>query len=552
MKKFFQYTAILSVLFTLSSCKDFLTERPQDFFETNNFYTDRESLHTGLLGVYQKINQLYSNVNVAFIGTLGTDESLPLYYANEVAQMYKYTAKADFAVYEIWYTIYYEAIARANFIMEVAPSVPGVDNFYVDQVIAECKVLRAWSYFKLVQTFGPLALIEGSVKSIDYSVPRSPIADVYDRILTDLKDALASGSLLQAKPASESGRITQDIATAILGKVYLTMASSKKVGVTDRILSSIGKSGFGHASIPESVESLYGQASSTLKPLVDKYTLYPHYGEVFCNDNKNNIEENMWELQYIDAEPGGSSWKKRMGLLWFPPTDQENMLSNASGWSQVNYTPHLWALYKEGDARKRWNMVDYILFKGAEQDTVYFNPLDGSTNEAYYSWCGITKYRFDADASMVQLFNYRNVWNLPINTTIIRFADVLLCYAEAEMGRNGGAANLEAVEAVNAIRTRARGIDIPEEATPDFKNFTVSDLTTDAVLEERLFELCFENVRWFDLVRTGMLIEKYHEPVIVGNYAQGTISENNYLLPIPQSQIDLSDNKEGFFQNPGY
>lgn len=552
MKQRISQVLILYILIGLSSCQDFLIEKPKDFFETNNFYTDKESLHTGLLGIYQKINETYTNVNVAFIGTLGTDESLPLYYANEVAQMYKYTARADFAVYEIWYTLYYEAIARANFIMEVAPSVPELSQEYINQVIAESKVLRAWSYFRLVQTFGPLPLIHQSVKSVDYSVPRSPIADVYNFIVSDLNEAISSNSLLPEKSNIEPGRITTDIATAILGKVYLTMASSKEAGVVDNILSSAGKPGYGYSAIPGSVESLFEMASNTLKPLVDKYSLHPNYGEVFCNNNKNGIEENIWELQFVDAEPGGSSWKKRMGLLWFPPTDHENMVSNASGWTQVNYTPHLWNLYEEGDGRKPWNLADFILFKGDEENPVYFNPLDGATNEAFYSWCGITKFRFDADAGLVDIFDYRNLWNLPINTTLIRFADVLLSYAEAEMGKNGGIANEEAVQAVNAIRSRARGMDVPEDETPEFRNYTTTDLTMDAILQERLFELCFENVRWFDLVRTGKLIEKYNEPVIVGNYAQGNISENNYLLPIPQSQIDRSDNKEGFFQNPGY
>lgn len=552
MKKYIIHFFLLTALLNFPACTDFLTEKPKDFYETNNFYVDRESLHTGLLGIYQRINGMYSNVNMAFIGTLGTDESLPLYYANEVAQMYKYTARSDFPVYELWYSFHYEAIARANFMLEVAPTVPDVEESYVNQLIAECKTLRAWLYFRLVQTFGPLALISESVKSVDYQIPRSPVADVYELIVSDLNDAISSGAMLQQKSAAEPGRVTQDVAVAILGKVYLTMASAKQAGVIDRIMESAGKTGFGYGAISESVESLYSQASAVLKPLVDKYELNPEYGEVFCNDNKNQIEENMWELQFIDAEPGGSSWKKRMGLLWFPPTENENMISNASGWTQVNYTPHLWVSYRDGDARKDWNLVDYILFKGSEDENFYFNPLDGEINEAYYSWCGIVKYRFDADAGMVDLFDYRNYWNLPINTTVLRFADVLLSFAEAELGKNGGAATPDAVDAVNRIRNRARGIGVPEESTPEFSNFTTTTLTVGAILEERLFELCFENVRWFDLVRTGNLIEKYYEPVVVGNYAQGTITENNYLLPVPQSQIDRSDNKEGFFQNPGY
>lgn len=540
--------AVLIVLFT--GCKDFLQEKPKDFFETSNFYVDEASLKTGLFGIYERLNYTYCDVNMAFMGTLGTDESLPLYYGAEVAEMYKYTAKSDFIVYENYYNAMYEGIARANFIIETAPKVLGVEENVVNQIIEEAKALRAYMYFNLVQNFGPVALLEESMKTVDNKLPRSPIADVYNLIVRDLNEALNSGYLLAEKSVSEPGRLSQNTVRGILGKVYLTMASSKKAGVIDRLMNQVGKEGYGYGAIDKSVKELYTLASNTLEPLVSLYTLNDSYGEVFCNDNKNKIEENMWELQFIDNEPGGSSWKKRLGILWFPPTESENVPSNASGWTQVNYTPYLWSSYANGDSRKDWNLVNYILFKGNESVKNFFNPADAQINEAFYSWCGVVKYRVDADAGLVDKVQMTNYGNLPLNTTILRFADILLAYAEAELGANDGP-TAEAVNAINRIRNRARKSS-DDSLTPDFKNYTLSTLTEDAILNERLLELCFENLRWYDLTRTGKLVEKYNEPTIVGNYKQGAMDEHNYLKPIPQSQIDRSQNKDGFFQNPQY
>lgn len=551
MKKIYIIVQILCLV-VFSGCEDFLEESPKDFYETKNFYVDEASLHTGLLGVYERLSFSFFDVNMAFMGTLGTDESLPLYYGADVATMYKYVGGTDFIVYENFYRLMYEGISRAHFIMEEAPEVPGVSAEYVQQVINESKALRAFFYFQLAQNFGPVALLDKSMKQIDYTLPRSPLKDVYALILDDLNEALASGSLLAEKSAAEPGRLTQDAVRGILGKVYLTLASSKEAGVVDGLMNKIGKNGFGFDGIDTSVTELYALAASTLEPLVHKYQLNPEYGEVFCNDNKNVIDENMWELQYIDNEPGGSSWKKRMGVLWFPPSSAENMVSNASGWSQINYTPYLWNNYAIEDKRKAWNTADFIFFKGNEANPSYFNPNDGVFNEAFYSWCGIIKFRIDADAGLVETYDYVNHWNLPINTTVLRFADILLAYAEAEIGANNGVANNEAVDAVNRVRNRARGVDVDPNSTVSFPNYTTSNLTAEAILKERLLELCFENVRWYDLTRTGTLVENYNAPTIVGNYKQGLIDEDNYLRPIPQSQIDRSENSEGFFQNPGY
>ncbi len=491
------------------------------------------------------------------MGELGTDESIALYYGGDIASLYKYSFASNFGLISNCYNDYYVVISRANTIIDQANQLKNkLSPAFEAQVVNECKVMRAYAYFQLVQTFGPVTIIDKPQTTVDYGLPRNAVKEVYDFIIDDLASAINSHALLQSKSSTGPGRIIEDAAKGILGKVYLTMASSKKAGIVDKLMNSVGKTDYGYSAIPESATQLYQKADSVLSLLVGKYQLEPVYGKLFSSDYKNKLGENMWELEFSAITPAGLYFYKRYGILYFPQ-DNSNNTTNASGWTQVMYTPYLFDLYSNGDKRKTWNLVNYMIYKSDTTTVTTFNPSDAETNEGYYSWCGVTKFRNIYAGSLIQQTNYTDVNNQPQNVVLLRYADILLMYAEAELGMQNGAATQAAVDAVNLVRQRARGFDannnpIPASATPDFKNFTTSTLTVDSLLRERMFELCFENHRWYDLTRTGTLIQQYNAPIIVGDYKQGIITDNNYLYPIPDDQIQRSTNKDGFFQNPGY
>jgi len=554
--KFYTIT-LMAMLITLLSCEEFLTEKPKSFFEQSNYYVDEASLKSGLLGVYHGYYRLFRDLNTAFIGELGTDEAVCLPYAQFINAMQKYSAKSDFAYYKVWYDFHFESIGRANSIINLAPEVENTSEEFVSTVIEESKVLRAWLYFRLVQTVGPVPLVDKPFGAPDFSVARAPVSDIYNLIVNDLSNAIESGDLLQEKSELEPGRITQDIAVAMLGKVYLTMAAGKENGVLDRLMEKVGKSGYGYSAISKSSQELYEEAAITFKPLLSKYELHPEYGELFCTENKNIISENMWEIQFSDFPGEGSGWQRRLGAKTDLAAEELTYWSNGLGWTQIMYSTYIWQLSTKQDKRTLWNMTDsiYLAVANGVYGGVYlgFDPFDAVTNEDYHSWCGVTKYRHSFKDPLHEVYDFTGGYNdQGYNTILMRFADVLLSYAEAEIGVNGGVATAEAVEAVNRVRNRARGSEVTESETPEFPNFSIGTLTPDSLLQERMFEFCFENTRRFDLVRTGKLIEQYYKPESIGQYEHGIITEDNYLLPIPQDQINVSINKVGFFQNPGY
>jgi hypothetical protein len=126
-------------------------------------------------------------------------------------------------------------------------------------------------------------------------------------------------------------------------------------------------------------------------------------------------------------------------------------------------------------------------------------------------------------------------------------------YAEACFKLNNNTADSEAIAAMNRVRSRSRD-GSPESliTMPDYDaNMTFRD-----ILDERKRELGFELIRWFDLSRTGQLIDVLNDPATYMSGGQQIrpklTDERVYLYPIPQGQMDTSSNKEGFFQNPGY
>jgi len=124
---------------------------------------------------------------------------------------------------------------------------------------------------------------------------------------------------------------------------------------------------------------------------------------------------------------------------------------------------------------------------------------------------------------------------------VIRLAEMYLIAAEAQLklGNTPGAADL-----INVVRRRAAlsGMQAAMEIAP-------AQVTLDFILDERAREFAGEQLRWYDLKRTGKLIERVtaHNPE-----AAGYIQAHHVLRPIPQVQIDAVTNKDEFTQNPGY
>jgi hypothetical protein len=333
----------------------------------------------------------------------------------------------------------------------------------------------------LVRMFGPIPLItEETPDPVTNQMSRSPIADVYALIVSDFTEAAQN---LPNKWDDFPGRPTSGAAKGLLAKTYLTMATA-----------------------PLNDVSNYAKAADLAKQVMDEgdYSLVPDIDDVFSTPTKYGPEA-MWSLNsnYEDINTDPEIY--RPGIL--------------DGWGDFQVQRE-WEQNYPDIPRKH----AYIL---TEVNGVPYTEWDEQSPF-------IKKFMYDNEDDYA---NYSSIMSMPI----IRFADVLLIYAEAANMANGGPTQ-EAVDAVNKVIDRANDyVELPQH--PRLTTSMSQEAFDEAVIEERNQELCFEFDRWFDLIRKRILKEK-SIPSIQQNF-----SEDDYLFPIPDVDVELDPNME---QNPGY
>ncbi|GAB4026836.1 RagB/SusD family nutrient uptake outer membrane protein [Spirosoma gilvum] len=476
----------ISLLFslTLSSCsKEFLDLKPISSATSDNFYKTADDFKNAVNGAYASLQSGGIFGNSYVFGDVASDNTVPPASGSVTDQdeFDRFYIRTTNPFISGRWNDSYSAIARFNTILEKIGGV-SIDEALKNRYIAETKFLRALVYFNLVRTFGDVPLVLKSIANPDegYEYGRSPKADVYAQIEKDLTDA--EGVLAVSYPTAETGRATKGAAKALLGKVYLT-------------------------------EKKYAQAAAKLKEVIDLgvYDILPNYADVFKVSNKNN-KESVFDVQYKSGGAGeGNSWPNS-----FAPENSGNAVIAFGGGGNNQPTADLINSYEPGDKRKDASLA--TSYVNASGQTIPYN---------------FVKKYYDTPAT-----NGDNGNNIPV----IRYADVLLMYAES-LNEVGYQANGDAFTYLNKIRNRAGLASKTATDIPSQQAFRL------AMEQERRVEFAFEGQRWYDLVRTDRAIT-----VLNGKKDQirlvNVLTENNLVDPIPQSQIDI--NKSKIQQNPGY
>lgn len=477
------YKAGLVVLM-LSSCgKGFIDLKPKSSVTTGNFYQTAEDFRNAVNGAYAglRLNGTYGADSYIF-GEVRSDNAVPVSSGSVTDQdeFDRFYIRTTNPYINNRWADSYNAIARCNAILGRIDPI-AMDNNLKARYIGEAKFLRALFFFNLVRTYGDVPLVLKEIVNSDdgYAYGRNPKAEVYAQIEKDLTEAA------QALPVSyngnDIGRATQGAAKAILARVLLT-------------------------------QKKYPQAAEQLKAVIDQkqYDLVTSYADFFKVSNKNN-KEAIFDVQYKSGGVGlGNPWPNS-----FAPQNSGNAVIMFGGGGNNTPSNDLVNDYEAGDLRK-----------DATVATSYVNA-SGTTIPGNF----VKKY-FDVPATANDNGN-----NIPV----IRYADVLLMYAEC-LNEAAYVANGDAFTYLNKVRNRAGLKDLTAAQVPDQAAFRL------AMEHERRVEFAFENLRWYDLVRTGRAI-----PVMNGKATQinlvNPVTNQNLVFPIPQSQIDI--NKTKITQNEG-
>ncbi|WP_353196200.1 RagB/SusD family nutrient uptake outer membrane protein [Parapedobacter defluvii] len=510
------YILILSVACT--SCQKYLGTEPTDFTSPEIFYNTEEELNQALAGVYNALAQdgTYAR-NLAVELAHGSDEG---FYRQNTANinpiLYNHDA-ANTIVLACWRELY-SGINRANLLLANIHK-PEMDETRRNVIRGEALFLRAYCYFQLVSLWGDVPLLlEPTTDGGVVDIPRTPATTIYDLILRDMTEA--ESLVDDLADIGFPGRVSKVAVQGILARVCLKMAGE-----------------------PLKDASKLEDARSWAQRVIEsgKYQLNTDYKQVFINHSADqyDIKESLWEIEF---------WGNQLGNAYRAAGRIGNQFSIRSltaemyGYASINATATLYRMYDDpDDVRRDWNIAPFRYVSTTSLDTVHLKP-----DELYIRNTG--KWRREYETVLP-----RNIDFSPTNFPLLRYADVLLMFAEAENELSGPTD--EAHEALNEVRRRAHAYEYSgDRKIGDQEEFR------QVIKDERARELCFEGLRKFDLIRWGIFEQVMRD---VGNDITGNapsdmqhaadayhrIAPRHRVLPIPALEMSLN---KAMYQNEGW
>ncbi len=589
----------------LPACS-FLDTDPQ-IIPDDGYYNSEQKLIYGLAGVYGVLNSeaIYGNYyslqianadDLCYFNNYNNSESRP--------DRYNHSAGTA-AIYDTWSKLY-EGIKNANRYIEavekteIDPEKLSVD---IGLYIAEARFLRAYYHFLLAQAWGDVPLRVKATTSPnpnDVQMAATPQEQVLkwcaDEIETTIPD-------LYEPIDNTPSRVSQTVAQGILARVYLFMAgeSVKQIDGLDK---------------KEMYRRAAYWANEVIAS--HKHDLNESYEEIFINMIRDQYDtqfhESMWEAEFLGDRTSATDWTNgRIGDLI--GLRSQSRTTNYSEWAcnysygYYNGSYTLWQLYWENDRtadetasatvidkRLTWNLPGYN-YRGMNNQKISYKNKAGET---------VTRYLQQTQSMFKTPWVYNNNFAMPdiegldqtienafdpadlvydptvmcavrnagkwrretvyekqmsakslyttINFPILRYADVLLMYAEA-INEYAGAPDDQAKEAIREIRKRT-GVKTDESLLGDYRSFR------DLVRNERGRELAFEGLRKWDLIRWGTFVEKMHNAgtnqptenkyrnVSYTNYASANyanVTARHIYLPIPTKELAVN---HALRQNP--
>jgi hypothetical protein len=389
----------------------------------------------------------------------------------------------------------YQMINRANLVISAASDVTD-DVALRDITVGEAEFLRAWAYFELASQWGDVPLYTEITSSATGYQPKSPAADIYSLIISDLTDAASKLPEVQ----SQQGRATKGAANALLGRVQMQKGD-------------------------------YAAAKTALLQDYGKYTLVP-FSNRFDGDVKLGSQditvghefnsESVFEVAFVDKGDNNFNW----GYTGEGATaDASIMRSQEYGivWGNVVPSNKILNEFEPNDPRYGYTFYesgDKILTKGGTEPGVALTET--GMNVAQSTRNNVTKKRIFKKYSILD-WTDDGFHPDGINQRLIRYSDVLLMLAEceAEVGTPADAAKY-----INEVRTRP-GVNMPP-VTLSSKEQAIA-----AVMHERAVELAGEEVNNIDILRWR---KKGYYPSIKPDPKPGQVD----MMPIPASEISAN------------
>ncbi len=433
----------------LAGCSaDFLDITPTSSLTEDSFFKTLMDAKATITAAYNPLRAagLYNN-NYAKVTDAPTDDAI-IYNTQGLSLDSWSFATNDAIIDDVWQTCY-EGIFRANIALQKLPGME-IDEAAKGRMLGEAYFLRALYYWHLTALFGEVPMItEADPTDADKAVvPKSALADLYDFMVADLKQAYELLPKQAEYSSADIGRASKGAAEALLGKVYLY---AKNYPMAETHLGNVMNS--------------------------QEYQLVTDFADLLVVDNN---PESIFEVQFADLINQGSV---RM---------VNNYPQGQGGYANLLPTQDLVDEYEAYDGPTAINGADprlyYTIFRQGD-------PYD-DVSPVYQSAWTPTGFTMKKGLYPVERTNNTYGWR---NVPVIRLADVILMYAEAANENNKPD---EAIAAINKVRSRP-SVEMPELPTAEFPVGNKEEIF-EAIVHERRVELAFEYHRLHDVRRWGL------------------------------------------------
>lgn len=527
--KIISFITVLTI-FTVSCNDDFLQRNALNQMSEDLFWQTESDAEIGVNAIYNVLKEL--DYNLQQYQLLDDFSDISWYQWSHALTGDTYDNRGGL-FYDTWKRLY-KGVQRANTAIAKLDEIK-INATTKNRLKGEALFLRGLFYFKLWDYFGGVPLYNVPIQYSEATKPRNTSEEVAAFIVKDLTDAIA---LFEGQPAPVRGRATKWAALSLRGKTYLYA----------------GK---------------WAEAAADFNEVITNsgHDLHPVYEQAFNFKWEAENRENIFAVQYIMVDGYGNQFDiysgnrsaKSQGWQVNVPTpklidEYENMDGTPFSWADFpSFNPannedwknkeKVVEIFKNRDPRLQATvLVPWAIFVGpGNKDLVYKWPYDGndpncfassSTGNAWYCW---KKFVHQGDENTQR-------YHSPNDVPVIRFADVLLMYAEAKNEANNGP-DASVYAAINRVRTRVGLPNIPEGTKNEvFKR----------IQHERKVEFAGEGIWYSDMRRYKLGIDLCnHEINRFNGQRQATrkFTDRLYLWPIPQVEREINPS---LTQNPGW
>ncbi|WP_372934683.1 RagB/SusD family nutrient uptake outer membrane protein [Mariniphaga sediminis] len=489
---------VLLMLISFSCNDDILEQHPLDQISSQTFWKNEAEVKMAVAGCYARLIGTMLDFRRGYMDGLADNGYAYWGWYNIENMLLGNINSSSGGLIDIIYYSSYKGISQCNFFLDNIEKATAVDQNILNITKGEVRFLRALFYFELVNCFGDVIMYKETPESAEASkIAKSPKGDVLEFIHQDLDFAISN----LPDENYTNGHAVKGSAMALKTRVLLTEEKwSEAASLAQQIMSS------------------------------GKFSIYPDYASMFFNEGQVNNPEIMFACEYLSPDSYHSVYGANMEytssvFLRQSLFDAYECIDGKTIEESPLYNPE--NPYENRDPR--FNATVRFPDENWEGyfSTTTFNPT-GVLNKKHVDYLLPATYAN----------SYLNDWNF----ILLRYADVLLMYAEAKNEASGP--DQSVYDAINEVRARP-SVDMPPV---DQSKYNTKELVREFIRHERQVELAMEGVRYFDLKRwriAHIIMPALKNPE--GSFY--VFEEKHYNWPFPQDELD---NNPNLVQTNGY